>query len=455
MSLSAISFMLLTLMVAHRAVRGFSRIADNIRLGKDEPQSGETGGRWRRVVLVAFGQQKMFKRLLPAVLHFFIYAAFLLTQIELIEIIVDGVTAGHRSLAPFLGPFYSFLTAFVELLSLFALVATVIFLARRNLLRLPRFWKAEMTAWPRLDANLILLGEILLVGAIFTMNGADYVLQGKDPAHYPPVGVFPVSAFLGPALFSAWPADYLIWLERLGWWGHVLVVYAFILYLPHSKHLHIFLAFFNAYFARLSPRGQMINMPDIQREVRSMLGLPVEPIESGEDAVLEFGAKDVTQLSWRTLLGAYSCTECGRCTAVCPANLTGKKLSPRKIMMDIRDRVDEVGSKLRSGSSRFIREADHVHGVLNARTFDDGRSLFDLISPEEINACTTCQACVEACPVLIDPLEPILEMRRYQLLTESKGPAEWVPMFNALEGGGAVWQVPEARSAWTVQVPNA
>jgi ferredoxin len=455
MHLSSIIFTLVTLIVGYQAVKGFGRILDNIRMGRSEPVTGDTDVRWRRVVLIAFGQQKMFKRLLPAVLHFFIYAAFLLTQVELIEILVDGFTAGHRSLARFLGPFYTILIGFIELLSLLALVATVVFLARRNLLRLPRFWKAEMTAWPRLDANLILVGEILLVGAIFTMNGADYVLQGRDPAHYPPVGGFPVSAFLGPALFGDLPTDWLMWLERLGWWGHVLIVFAFIVYLPYSKHLHIFLAFFNAYFARLSPRGRMANMPEIQREVRSMLGLPVEA-ESGSDAPsLEFGAKDVTQLSWRTILGAYSCTECGRCTAVCPANLTGKKLSPRKVMMDIRDRAEEVGIKLRSGSAQFIRESDKAAGELTPQTFDDGRSLFDYITAEEIDACTTCNACVEACPVLIDPLEPILELRRYQILTESKGPAEWVPMFNALEGGGAVWQVPDARSAWTSQVNKA
>jgi heterodisulfide reductase subunit C len=226
-------------------------------------------------------------------------------------------------------------------------------------------------------------------------------------------------------------------------------------YLPYSKHLHIFLAFFNAYFARLSPRGRMANMPEIQREVRSMLGLPVEAEPENGTTSLEFGAKDVTQLSWRTILGAYSCTECGRCTAVCPANLTGKKLSPRKVMMDIRDRAEEVGTRLRSGSTQYIRESDKSAGELTPETFDDGRSLFDYITSEEINACTTCNACVEACPVLIDPLEPILELRRYQMLTESKGPAEWVPMFNALEGGGAVWQVPDARSAWTSQVNKA
>jgi len=454
MHLGAIFFTFVTLAVAYLAARAFGRVIDNIRLGRPEPVEGRSDLRWRRVLLVAFGQQKMFKRILPAVFHFFIYAAFLLTQVELVEILIDGFTGTHRVMSHVLGPFYTLLTGFVELLSLLALVATIVFLARRNVLRLPRFWKPEMTAWPRLDANLILLGEILLVGAIFTMNGADVVLQGRGLEHYPVVGGFPVSAFLGPALLGDLPTDWLMWLERLGWWGHVLVVYAFILYLPHSKHLHIFFAFFNAWFARVTPRGRMSNMPEIQREVRSMLGLPVEAEDPNATPSLEFGAKDVTQLSWRTLLGAYTCTECGRCTAVCPANLTGKKLSPRKIMMDIRDRSEEVGKKLRSGSTRYIREADKEAGVLDASSFDDGRSLFDYISGEEINACTTCNACVEACPVLIDPLEPILEMRRYQLLTESSGPAEWVPMFNALEGGGAVWQVPESRDAWTAQLNN-
>lgn len=451
-----ILFSIVTLITFSWAGKQFYRIWQNIQLGKAEKISGDEAVRWRNVMLVAFGQQKMFKRFLPAILHLFIYTAFLLTQVELIEIFIDGFFGVHRFFSNYLGGFYTFVIGMIEILSALALVATFIFLARRNILKLSRFWKAEMTTWPRLDANLILLGEIILVCAILTMNSADSVLQHIEPEHYPSTGKLPISSWLGPMLFSHLSVDWLIWIERIGWWLHVLVVYAFIVYLPFSKHLHIFLAFPNTWFAKTRSRGEMSNMPEVMNEVRSMLGIQQEaPAEVVGEPSLEFGAKDIMGLSWKNILDAYTCTECGRCTAVCPANLTGKKLSPRKVMMDIRDRTEEVSAKLRTGSIRFIsKEKGGGSEDLSIANFDDGQSLFDRITPEEINACTACNACVEACPVLIDPLEPILQMRRYQILTESKGPAEWVPMFNALESSGAVWQVPEARSKWIDQVNN-
>lgn len=454
MPIQIIIFTIITIIAFTWAGRQFYRIWQNIHLGKPEKIEGQEGRRWKNVLLVAFGQQKMFKRPLAAILHLFIYTAFLLTQIELLEILVDGFLGTHRFFATYLGWFYTLVIGTIEVLSALALIATVIFLVRRNILKLSRFWKAEMTEWPRLDANLILLGEIILVTAIFTMNGADTVLQQIDPEHYPATGFLPVSGWLGPMLFSGWPVDWLMWIERAGWWIHVIVVYGFMVYLAYSKHLHIFLAFPNTWFARLRPRGEMENMPVIQNEVRSMLGLPtVTNGEEAADSVADFGAKDITGLSWKTIMDAYTCTECGRCTAVCPANITGKKLSPRKVLMDIRDRTEEVRSKLDSGSKQFIsKEKSGEDVTLSASNFDDGLSLFDKITREEIDACTTCNACVEACPVLIDPLEPILQMRRYQILMDSKGPAEWMPMFNALESSGAVWQVPEARSKWTEQV---
>lgn len=448
MTISSIIFSIVTVLIFSRAWRAYSRIYKNIKLGKREDISGHEGQRWKNVLLVAFGQKKMFKRILPAILHFFIYAAFLLTQIELIEILIDGFFDTHRFFAQYLGALYTFVIGMIEVLSALALVATVVFLIRRNVIRVARFWKAEMIGWPRLDANLILFGEILLVVAILTMNSADVMLQQIDPAHYPATGVTPVSSWLGPLLFADFTKDWLMFIERIGWWAHVLVVYGFILYLPFSKHLHIFLAFPNTWFARLKSRGEITNMPDITHEVRSMLSLPSDYVpEEGTDGMPEFGANDIKGLSWKNILDAYTCTECGRCTDVCPANQTGKKLSPRKVMMDIRDRVEEVSEKIASGSRKYMSNASDQK--LTIDNFDDGQTLFDRITEEEIYACTTCNACVEACPVLIDPLEPIIQMRRYQILMDSKGPAEWMPMFNALESSGAVWQIPDARSKWT------
>ncbi len=369
------------------AGKQFWALRQKIMLGRPEKIEGDTGTRIKNVLLIAFGQQKMFKQWGPALMHFFIYAAFVITQIELIEIFVDGATGQHRVFAPYLGGFYTFIISFIEILTFFAFFATIIFLLRRTVFKAERLHKPEMEGWPAKDGILILVGELVLIAGIVCMNGADFLLQHLDPINYPDTGKLAVSSWLGPMLFGGMTQETLVIVERFGWWLHILTVLAFLNYLTISKHLHIVLAFFNVYYSRLTPRGEMENMPEIMNEVKSMMGIgdAEEEVDMGAE-LPEFGAKDVFGLSWKTLLDAYSCTECGRCTAQCPANITGKKLSPRKVMMDIRDRVDEVSETL-SKSSEMTPE-----------TYDDGKSLFDYITPEELHACTTCQACVEACP---------------------------------------------------------
>lgn len=432
--LQSLFFILLLAATGYLAWKGYSRIWRNIHFGKPQPLEGSKAERWKNMILVALGQQKMFKKPVPAVLHLFLYVAFVITQIELIEILVDGIFGTHRFFAPLLGGFYTFVISTIEILSVLAFVGTVAFLARRNLLRLPRFTKPELKGWPTRDANLILLGEIVLITGIFCMNGGDKVLQYRGLEHYQSTGVFAVSSWLGPALFGGLSDSTLIIVERFGWWLHIFTVFGFLCYLPYSKHLHILLAFPSTWFARLTPKGEITNMPDVQKEVRIMMGME-QPDPNQSNELPEFGSNDVFSLNRNQLLQAYACTECGRCTAVCPANITGKKLSPRKVMMDIRDRAEEVGRNIESG--KYTLE-----------NYDDGKSLFDYTTTEELHACTTCNACVEACPVLINPLDIILSLRRHEILTQAAGPAEWLPLFNAIENSGAAWQMSVDRDAW-------
>lgn len=432
--LQAVLFILVAGAAAWIGFKGFRRVAQNIHLGKPEYIGGRTAERWRNVFLVAFGQKKMFKKPLPAVLHLFIYVAFLFTQIELIEIFIDGIFGQHRFFSSSLGGFYTFLISIIEILSFLALIATITFLMRRNVLRVARFQKPELNGFPRRDANLILLLEITLIVGICCMNGADKVLQMRGHSHYHATGAFAISSWLGPLLFGGLSDGALVAVERFGWWMHILTVFGFMVYLPYSKHLHIFMAFPNTWYAKLTPKGEMENMPEVQKEVQIMMGL-AQPDPNASTELPEFGADDVFSLSWKNVMDAYSCTECGRCTASCPANITGKKLSPRKIMMDVRDRAEEIGRNLEAGTHQ---RAD----------YNDGKNLFSYITPQELHACTTCNACVEACPILISPLDIILKMRRHEILTQSAGPHEWLPMFNAIENNGAPWAMSSARDEW-------
>lgn len=398
------------------------KIRQNILLGRDVNRSDNSSERWKTMILVAFGQKKMFTRPIPALLHLVIYASFVITQIELIEIFVDGLSGSHRIFREYLGGFYTFIISFIEVLSLLTFFVTIAFLARRNLLKLPRFTMSELKGWPMKDANLILIFEIILLSCIFTMNGADEVLQAKSYG-------FAVSQYLGPILFGGIKSiETLHLLEQIGWWGHIFMVFVFLNYLPFSKHLHILLAFPNTYFSNLESKGRFSNMESVTNEVKLMLDPNADPYAAPaaqSDVPQRFGAKDVIDLTWKNLLDAYSCTECGRCTSSCPANITGKKLSPRKIMMDTRDRLVEVGEGIRK----------------NGKEYQDGKSLLgDYITEEEIWACTSCNACVQECPVNIDPLSIIVDLRRYLVMEESKMPTELTGMLTNIENNGAPWQ---------------
>ena len=408
------------------------KIIRNIKLGKDINRSDNPSERWRNMALIALGQKKMFTRPVPAILHFVLYAAFIITQIELLEILIDGFFGTHRFFKPSLGGFYTFLISFIEILSLLALVATIAFLSRRNLLKLPRLNKAELLGWPKKDANIILIMEIILVTCIFTMNSADEALYNIGKSHFEGQGSFhfAITQNLAPALFSGLSEGTLHLLERIGWWGHFIMVMTFLNYLYYSKHLHILLAFPNTYFANLNPQGQFDNLESVTKEVKLMMDPNADPFAApapDDNAVpSKFGASDVQDLNWVQLLNAYTCTECGRCTSSCPANQTGKKLSPRKIMMDTRDRLVEVGNNIDANKGVFV---------------PDNKSLLnDYITPEELWACTSCNACVEECPVSISPLSIILDMRRYLVMEQSAAPQSLNAMMTNIENNGAPWQ---------------
>ncbi|MEN8769634.1 MAG: (Fe-S)-binding protein [Candidatus Arcticimaribacter sp.] len=423
-----IIFTLLLITAGGIFAKNVGRIKRNIYLGKSIDRTDRANERWGNMACIALGQSKMVKRPIAGILHVVVYVGFILINIELLEIVVDGIVGTHRIFAPFLGGFYNVLIASFEVCAALVLIAVIIFWCRRNVIRIQRFWKDEMKGWPKLDADLILYFEVVLMGLFLTMNGADLAIQTNfaDTPHYVQSGSFPVSQFILP-LFDGIKLSSLILIERTAWWMHIIGIFCFLNYLYYSKHLHILLAFPNTFFADLRPKGQFNNNANVTAEVQLMMDPSADPYAATDDSaeVEKFGASDVMDLNQVQLLNAYTCTECGRCTSECPANQTGKKLSPRKIMMDTRDRLTEVGDNIEKNKGQFV---------------DDGKQLLgDYITNEELWACTSCNACVEACPVDIDPLSIIMEMRQYLVMEESAAPTDLNNMMSNIENNGAPW----------------
>ena len=406
------------------------KIIRNINLGKDVNRSDNSSARWKNMAMIALGQSKMVKRPIAAVLHIIVYVGFVIINLELLEIIIDGLFGTHRVFAP-LGIVYDFLIGSFEILALLVLVAVIVFWIRRNIIKLNRFASSDLKGKPKNDANYILYFEVVLMSLFLLMNAADFHLQNIAGGfgHYIQAGSFPISQYISP-IFDGMNNHAVEMLERTFWWLHISIIMVFLNYLYFSKHLHILLAFPNTYYADLNPLGQFDNLESVTKEVKLMMDPNADPFAAqpvDENAVpSKFGASDVQDLNWVQLLNAYTCTECGRCTSACPANQTGKKLSPRKIMMDTRDRLEEVGKNLDANKGVFI---------------PDNKSLLnDYITPEELWACTTCNACVEECPVNISPLSIIIEMRRYLVMEQSAAPQSLNAMMTNIENNSAPWQ---------------
>lgn len=407
-------------------IRNIKKLARNIKLGKDVDVSDNKPTRWKNMAKIALGQTKMVVRPIPGILHIIVYLGFIIINIEVLEIIIDGVFGTHRIFSP-LGKGYDFLIGSFEVLALLVIVAISIFWFRRNIVKIKRFFNPEMKGWPKKDGNMILYIELVLMSLFLTMNAADYQLQQLNAAHYTEAGAFPISQFIAH-FFDGMSISALMIVERACWWLHIIGILCFLNYLYYSKHLHILLAFPNTYYGSLKPKGQFKNLEAVTREVKLMMDPSVDPFAApAEDAPVpeKFGASDVMDLSWVQLLNAYTCTECGRCTSECPANQTGKKLSPRKIMMDTRDRLEEVGKNIDNNNGVYV---------------DDGKLLLDnYITKEELWACTSCNACVEACPVSIDPLSIIMDMRQYLVMEQSAAPSDLNNMMGNIENNGAPW----------------
>ncbi|WP_445722617.1 4Fe-4S dicluster domain-containing protein [Flavobacterium sp.] len=409
--------------------RNVKKLIRNIKLGQDVNRKDNASERWKNMAMIALGQSKMVKRPISGVLHIIVYVGFIIINIEVLEIIIDGLTGTHRVFS-FLGGLYDVLIGSFEILAFLVLVAVIVFWIRRNVIKIKRFWKPEMEGFAKNDANYILYFEVVLMSLFLFMNAADYHLQNLPEVfgHYHQAGSFPISQFIAP-IFDGMDSSIVFMIERITWWLHITGILIFLNYLYFSKHLHILLAFPNTYFADLNAKGKIDNLESVTNEVKMMMDPSADPFAApaNPDAVpAKFGASDVQDLNWVQLLNAYTCTECGRCTSSCPANLTGKKLSPRKIMMDTRDRLEEVGKNIDLNKGVFV---------------EDGKSLLnDFITPEELWACTSCNACVEECPVNISPLSIIMDMRRYLVMEQSAAPMELNNMMTNIENNGAPWQ---------------
>ena len=407
-------------------VTNIKKVFNNIRLGKDVDRNDRKKERWINMALLALGQSKMVHRPVSGILHIVVYVGFILINIELLEIIVDGLLGTHRVFAPYLGGLYNIMIGTFEILAFLVLISVVIFWIRRNIIKLKRFMNPEMKGWPKNDADFILYFEIVLMFLFLSMNATDGLLQDLNTPHYLKAGAYPISIYLQP-LYDGFSQSGLIVLERTFWWLHIIGILIFANYLYYSKHLHILLAFPNTYYANLDSKGKFKNNSNVTKEVRLMMDPNIDPFAAApsESPPEKFGVSDVIDMNWVQLLNAYTCTECGRCTSECPANQTGKKLSPRKIMMDTRDRLVEVGENYRKNKQKFI---------------PDGKELLnDYISTEELWACTSCNACVEACPIGIDPLSIIMDMRQYLVMEKSSAPGGLNNMMSNIENNGAPW----------------
>lgn len=431
--LSQILFLIAFAIAIYLFAKRISGIRRNILLGLPEDLNDQPEKRWKNLFLLALGQKKMFKNPLVAFLHFIIYAGFIIINIEVLEILIDGLFGTHRLFNSFIPGVYAYLINIFELLAAGVILVCLIFLYRRHFMHLWRFKHPDLTGWPSKDAFFILVTEIILMGLFLSMNATDTILQSKAYGHYADqiTGNFIISSLLHP-LFIGFSNETLVIIERSAWWLHILGIFAFLNYLPWSKHLHIILAFPNAYYSRLTPQGKLNNMPTVQNEVLYAFQPELAPTEAAT-GTNKFGASDIHELSWKNILDAYSCTECGRCSNACPASQTGKLLSPRSIMMKTRDRAEEIGNRLDNGL-----------------TEPDGKSLlFDYITEEELRACTTCNACVEECPVSISPVDIIVQLRRYLVMEKSSAPQEWTMMFGNIENNFAPWKFsPTDRSKW-------